>query len=309
MVWFVCIAAVLIFFLLLEYTMYCYAFKRNRRREADDFEIPSDAQYTQFKEKIVESVSIAKSFQYEMVGIISYDGLKLSGRYYNFGQNGQLVIFFHGYRSSAIRDGNGILSICRDKGYDILVVDQRAHGQSEGRTITFGIKERFDCLSWVDFAIRNFGRDTKIVLMGLSMGAATVMMASDKVPQNAKCIIEDCGYSSPRDILGSAIKKMRLPIWLVYPLLKMSAIIFGGFNPDSFSAKRALKNAQVPIIMIHGEADRLVPCYMCRECREACSSEVTMVTFGDAGHGMSYYMDNECYINLVCENLKKAFNL
>lgn len=303
----IAVIALSVMFFLLEYFMYRYTFGRSKRRESGDYKIPSGAQYTPFKEAIHKNIERALSFDSERISIISHDGLKLSARYYNNGGNGRLAIFFHGYRSSAVRDGNGIIQICHDNGYDILVVDQRAHGKSEGKTITFGIKEREDCLKWVDFAVSRFGVNVKIALIGLSMGAATVMMAADRLPENVKCIIEDCGYVSPRDILQSVIKRKRLPCRLIYPLVRLSAVIFGGFNPDSFSAAEALAKASVPVLMIHGEADLLVPCLMCNECGKACASETTTLLVPNAGHAMSYYYNNEGYVASVCSFLHNAF--
>lgn len=297
----------MIMFFLLEFCLYYYTFGRSEKRESKDFDVPSGAQYTQFKDAILENVTRVRGFESEPVETVSHDGLKLAGRYYNNGSPGKLVIFFHGYRSSAVRDGNGIIALCHDAGYDILVVDQRAHGESEGKTITFGIKEREDCFCWINFATERFGQDVKIILSGLSMGAATVMMASDRVPDQVKAIVEDCGFSAPSDILQSVIKKMRLPVRLVYPLLKFSAILFGRFDPDSFSAKTALKNTDVPILMIHGEADRLVPSRMCVECSEVCVSDVKKLLVPDAGHGMSYYFAKDEYIQTVCAFLHQSF--
>lgn len=303
----VLILAFVIMFFLLEFCLYYYTFGRSKHRESDDFDVPSGAQYSQFKGAIRQNVARVLSFESEPVETVSHDGLKLAGRYYNNGSPGRLVIFFHGYRSSAVRDGNGIMSLCHDNGYDLLVVDQRAHGKSEGRTITFGIKEREDCRRWVEFAVDKFGEDIKIVIAGLSMGAATVLMASDSLQPQVKGIMADCGFSAPRDILQSTVRKMHLPVRLVYSLLKTSAVIFGRFDPDSFSAKTALKNATVPVLLIHGEADRVVPCKMSRECGEICASECTVLSVPEAGHGMSYYYKRDEYTTLTCSFLEQNF--
>lgn len=289
------------------YGMYRYTFGRSKRRQAGDFTVPSGSYYEQHRDKITENVKRALSYESQRVTIRSRDGIELSARFYDFGGEGRLAIFFHGYRSSAIRDGNGIVRICADNGYDLLVVDQRAHGQSGGRTITFGIRERFDCLDWIDYSTERFGKEVKIVLMGISMGAATVMMAAGEgLPDNVRCIIEDCGYSSPRDILSSVIKRMKLPVGPVYWLLKLSALIFGGFDPDSCSAAEALKKCRLPVLLIHGEDDRLVPCSMSRVCREACGDDAVLLKVPKAGHGMSFYHDNEGYLAAVTAFLRKG---
>ena len=115
---------------------------------------------------------------YEEVSIVSFDGLSLFGRYYHVKDGAPLDIGFHGYRSSALTDFAGGSELSFSMGHNLLLVDERAHGRSEGRTITFGIQERWDADSWVRYAVERFGADTEIILYGISMGAATVLMAS-----------------------------------------------------------------------------------------------------------------------------------
>ena len=131
----------------------------------------------------------------ERVSITSRDGLRLSGQLYRFTDDARVEILFHGWRSSGVRDASGGAQIAKLVGYNLLVVDQRAHGDSEGNTITFGVKEKYDCIDWVHFVISRFGSDVKILLGGVSMGASTVLMASGlaELPPQVKAITGDCG--------------------------------------------------------------------------------------------------------------------
>jgi len=149
----------------------------------------------------------------ELVSITSRDGLKLTGRLYRFSDDARVEILFHGWRSSGIRDSSGGAKIARDLGYNLLIVDQRAHGDSDGNTITFGIKEKYDCVDWVRFVIGIFGEDVKILLGGVSMGAATVLMAAglDELPHQVKAITADCGYSSPEAIIRKVCRDRGIP--------------------------------------------------------------------------------------------------
>ncbi|MBQ4527492.1 MAG: alpha/beta hydrolase [Clostridia bacterium] len=247
-------------------------------------------------EAVMKNIDRFSKVEFEQVSIVSYDGLKLVGNYYESCEGAPLFIFFHGYRSSALRDGSGGFWHLTKKGYNVLLVDQRSHGKSDGRTISFGINERRDCISWINYVINRFGKDVKIILMGVSMGASTVLMASEQgLPDNVKGIVADCGYSSPKKIIKSEIKQMKMPACILYPLAKLSARIFGGFNLDGADTCMAVSKCSVPILIIHGEGDRFVPYYMAKEIVDACRCDVTFLSVPNAGHAMSFYQDMQGY--------------
>jgi fermentation-respiration switch protein FrsA (DUF1100 family) len=184
----------------------------------------------------------------------------------------------------------------------VLVVDQRCCGRSEGRTITFGIREHRDCLRWLDFMLERFGPDVKIILTGVSMGAATVLMAGGcDLPPNVIGILADCGYSSARDIMADVMKKMGVPSGLGYPFVKLGARLFGGFDPDETSPVEAVKRCKVPVIFYHGETDDFVPCAMSRKNFEACVSRKALVTIPGAGHGLCYPVARDRYVQTLGE--------
>ena len=196
-------------------------------------------------------------------------------RYYHVRDGAPLQIQFHGYRGAALRDFCGGNKLARESGQNTLVVDQRAHGKSGGNTITFGIRERLDCLSWVKYANQRFSSGTPIFLSGVSMGATTVLMASElKLPANVMGIIADCPYSSPEVIIRKVCREdMHLPPALTMPLIRLGARLFGHFVLNESSAVQAVGNKNIPILLLHGEDDRFVPCDMSREIFDACTGE------------------------------------
>ncbi|MBR3893716.1 MAG: alpha/beta hydrolase [Clostridia bacterium] len=242
-----------------------------------------------------------ESLPCEEITIRSHDGLTLFGRYYRFSDDpNRLEILFHGWRSNTFRDACGGARLARDAGYNLLVVDQRAHGRSDGNTITFGVKEKFDCLDWVNYAIGRFGPDVRILLGGISMGAATVLMASAlPLPENVCGITADCGYSSPEAIIRKVCRDMKIPDRLGYPFVRLGARLFGRFSLDGESAVESVKHAKVPIMLMHGEADDFVPFSMAGEIWDAIASEKRMLTVPDAGHGLAYFYDTEHYTREV----------
>jgi fermentation-respiration switch protein FrsA (DUF1100 family) len=166
--------------------------------------------------------------------------------------------------------------------------------------ITFGIKEHRDCLSWVDFMVKHFGPDVKIILTGISMGASTVLMAAGcPLPEQVKGVLADCGFSTAKSIIEKVIHQLKLPPKLVYPLIRLGAKLYGGFDPENHSALAAVQNATVPVIFFHGEEDAFVPAQMSGENYGACSSRKQLVTIPGAGHGLCYPVDPEGYLQAL----------
>lgn len=289
------------------YAAYKYVFHFVDKRGEDDIDLPKGEQYDPMHEKMYSLVREMQAIPYAQVYITSFDGTKLAGKYYHTSDDAPLQIQFHGYHGTGLRDFCGGHKIAREMGHNILVIDERAHGKSEGRTITFGVLERYDCLSWVKYANERFGTEQPIFLVGVSMGAATVLMASElDLPENVAGIIADCPYSSPVAIIRKVGKDMKLPTGLVYPFVWTGARLFGHFKVTKSSAVEAVKNTDIPILLIHGDDDKFVPCDMSREIYEACVSEKMMVTVPGAGHAVSCLVDWEKYESAVQEFIGKC---
>lgn len=243
----------------------------------------------------------------EFVSVTSEDGLTLSGRYYHVADGAPLDIAFHGYRSAGLTDFCGGAEISRELEHNLLLVDQRAHGKSQGRTITFGIRERYDVLSWVDYALKRFGAETKILLFGVSMGASTVLMASElPLPGNVKGIVADCPYSSPTKIIRTVGLRMRIPAVAAGLFSWVGAKVYGGFDLLESNPVCAVKQSKVPILLIHGESDGFVPCDMSAEIQRSNPETVFRCTFPGADHGISFLTDPDRYRQIVREFCRKV---
>lgn len=289
--------------------LYCYnlAFRRDEKRVSKEGAVPEGEQYEVFSDVIIKGARNILDAPYEKVTTISRDGIKLVGRYYHVKDGAPVSIIFHGYRSNIGTDCNGGYYLSVKNGYNVLVVYQRGHRESGGKTITFGVKERYDCLDWIAYVNERFGEDTPILLMGLSMGAATVLMAAGlDLPSNVKGVMADCGFSSPKEILQEVICKMKYPLRVTYFFVRMSAKIFGHFDPEEASAVEALKNAKVPVLIIHGDDDRFVPSRMSRDNYEACASAKEILIVPGAGHGLSYCVDAKAYEKAVQDFIDKV---
>lgn len=242
----------------------------------------------------------------EEVTIHSEDGLTLYGRFYHVKDHGPVEIMCHGYKGNAIRDFCGNYKIAKESGRNVLLIDERCHRKSEGHTITFGIKERRDVLCWVRYVNERFANPA-IILSGVSMGAATVLMASGlNLPENVKAVIADCPFDSPSNIIKKVgATDMGLPVKLVYPLIKMGGILYGKFNLEADSPVEAVKKSKVPILLIHGDDDRFVPYDMSVKIHQAAPDKIYFHTIHGAGHAINYVTAPEEYTKVVKEFTEK----
>ena len=246
---------------------------------------------------------------YEQVWITSRDGLRLSGRYYHHRDGAPVHIQFHGYRGNASRDLSAVHHVVRSLGYNSLVVDQRAHGRSQGNTMTFGIQERWDCVSWAQYAYERFGANTALFLYGISMGGATVLMSADlSLPKTVTGIIADCPYSSPLGIICKICRDVHIPAAVAAPMEILAACIFGKFWLTASSAVDAVRHAKVPVLLIHGNEDKYILPEMSRQIQEACASECYLELFPGAAHAGSCLTDTVRYQMVMDLFVKNCLN-
>lgn len=293
----------LIAVLLAAFISFRMAFYASRKKSAlEQSVLPPGDIYEPFHELMRGWILEVRELPCEEVSITSFDGLKLCGKYYEYAPDTPIEIMFHGYRGSAERDLCGGVQRAFALGRSVLVLDQRAAGKSEGHVITFGVLESRDCRNWVDFVVDRYGAHRPIILTGISMGAATVMIAAGRpLPESVVGVLADCGYSTAREIIKKTIREMKLPPDLLYPFVKLGAKLFGRFDLEETSPVEAMKNCRLPVIFFHGDADDFVPCEMSRINYEACAGPKRLVTVPGAGHGLAYPVDQEKYLKELRE--------
>ena len=285
----ICIGAAVLILVAIIYTYYFKLAFARKKPKAGKFSF-AGSDDDEHKRKIKEGREWFESQSKEDIYITSYDKLKLHAYYVKAtNPTNKVIIMFHGYRSS-YKDFSCAFQYYHELGFDMIVVDQRSHGLSEGKIISYGVKERYDVVSWLEYAKERFGSEFAYYLDGISMGASTVMMASDIV-NGVNGIIADCGYTSPKEIIIQVAKGMHVPKVFVHPV-GLIARIFGGFN-YKYSAKDSLSKTKVPVIFIHGLSDDFVPSYMTDENYDACTSKKTKVLVENATHGYSFLFDEK----------------
>lgn len=273
---------------------------------ASPYEYGIDEQILACKPVLDATIAEFEAAPFETVSIPSHDGLTLAGRYYHLAEGAPLEILCHGYKGNAIRDFGGMWRIARELGHNVLLIDQRCHGKSQGNTITFGIHECRDVRGWIDYAEKRFG-NVPIILGGVSMGAATVLMVSGMdLPENVKAVIADCPYDAPGNIIKKVLgQDMGLPVKLVYPLIKAGGVVYGKFNLDADSPAAAVQRAKIPILLIHGDDDRFVPYEMSCRIHEAAPEKIQFHTIHGAGHALDYVTAPEEFSCIVREFIGK----
>ncbi len=254
------------------------------------------------KERIVKNYAWLDENKDEDIQITSFDGLKLFASVARADAgivpNG-VVLVFHGYRSSGKRDFCMHLKKLHDAGYHLLVVDQRAHGRSEGKYLSYGLRERYDVLEWRKKATEIFGGDLPICFMGLSMGGATVLMASGLVSKDdgqIRCVVADCPFSSPWDIVRHVLwRDHKIYPYPVLFFINFWCRIVAGINLRKTSAAKSVSGSKLPYLILHGGKDTFVPLRCSEEIVAATNGRAKLVTFPDAKHSESIYFEEERY--------------
>ncbi len=257
---------VLILFALGLFWAFKTAFMRSDIRLTDVNSGPL-AEYKHVFEKSLEYIDALPSQRFF---IKSFDGLRLAATYYNNDNSDTTILLFHGYRSDGKFDFACAVKFYFELGLNVLVVDQRCNGESGGKLITFGIKERYDVLSWTNFINQKFA-PKNIFLSGVSMGATTVMMAANlDLPDNIRGIIADCGFTAAPDIIKKvALQAFKINATPILPLLNTMCKLFGKFDLYETTTIKSLSESDIPIFFIHGKCDGFVPCEMTETSYEA----------------------------------------
>ena len=257
----------------------------------------------EFAKDCLEASNRLARRELEYVEIVGADGTKLIGHFYPCENAERVVIAFHGWRTSWHYDYGMITDFWHSNGCSILYVEQRGQNNSGGDYMGFGLTERYDCVDWVNWAICRCGRTLPIYLAGISMGAATVLMASDLgLPDNVHGIMADCGFTSPKTIWEHIARNN---LHIAYNLRSVIADFLCRqkirVGSGDYSTTDALSKTDIPVLFIHGTDDKFVPVEMTYENYRACASPKRMLVVPGADHAMSYYIDRSEYEKAVLD--------
>lgn len=286
--------------------MFVVACVRTKDRPWLEPEKLKGSSYEKYIDLIQSSHKWLQEHNAQDIYVTSEDGLKLHGLWVKAENPKGTILLAHGYRSTMLVDFGKVMPLYHELGLNLLLPQQRAHGESEGKYITFGVKESRDMLCWLQCHNSRLC-DCPVILSGLSMGASTVLfMADENLPSNVKGIIADCGFNSPRDILAKVYRNIiKLPpeptIWAA----ELFARLFAGFSLYAKDSRKTLAKNKLPIIMVHGTGDDFVPCEMTKVAYEVCTGDKQILLAEGAGHGLSFLKEPVKYKTMVIQFLEK----
>ncbi|KAB8125735.1 alpha/beta hydrolase [Gracilibacillus oryzae] len=245
---------------------------------------------------------------FDQMELESFDGLTLKGYYLAAKEpTNKTVMLAHGYLGNAKDMGLYGQYYYEQLGYNIFMPDARGHGQSEGDYIGFGWHDRLDWIDWTEKLIGHTGTDAQIIWHGLSMGAATVLMASgEEHPENVELIVSDSAYTSVFELFQYQMKRMyHLPAFPILPTSSLITKLRADYSLVEASALEQVKNAQVPIIYFHGNNDSFVPAEMAETLYQHTTGDKEIMLFDNAGHGEAYAIQEEKYQEQLKNSLQK----
>ena len=248
-----------------------------------------------FKESDIKHVVI-ENHENKRIHSFVYENPKKSNKW---------VICVHGYTSLPERMASHG-KIFADMGFNVLFPAMRGHGVSEYKKISMGWLDRLDIIDWINYLLE-LDPWCEIVLVGVSMGGATVMMTiGEDLPGNVKCCIADCGYSSVWDEFSNEMKaSYKLPAFPILNAANDVSRVVGGYSFKEASSIEQLKKAKTPTLFIHGEKDTFVPYRMLDLNYNAAACEKEKLSIPDAEHAESHLIHPEIYWPAVTNFISK----
>ncbi len=288
------IGAAVLFIAAMGGAVFFRGFTRSPLREYGSEKPRLKPELHEYETELAKRTRLIKTMDYEPLYVKSFDGLVLYGAYIPpAGRLRGVVICAHGYHGGGMEDYCAAGCFYIEQGFGVILIDHRAHGRSEGKYITFGIKESRDIKTWVDFASKRF-LGIPLFLSGLSMGATSVLMAAPLVGDQVRAIMADCGFTSPSEQVAHVMELHKVKPWLLAPVVDIFARAFAGFSLFEYSTIDAMTECRVPVLFVHGGADTFVPPNMSRRNFEACASEQKELLIVDgAAHALSWLKDEK----------------
>jgi fermentation-respiration switch protein FrsA (DUF1100 family) len=309
-IWLLFIFGIIGFFLLILAAASLYFYRLAIARRPKEFLAESpDLATDQSTELATFDVSWLDHHPFETVEMKSHDGLLLRGYYLAAAvPTPKTALLAHGYNGSAKHDMGAFAKMYHEVfGYNVLMPDDRAHGESEGQFIGFGWLDRLDYVKWLHYLLQRVGDDAQIVLHGVSMGGATVLMTSgETLPEQVRCVVSDCAYTSVKDILSYQARRLyKLPPFPLIHTVSLVCKLRAGYFFGEASALEQVRKSKKPTLFIHGAEDTFVPTTMLSPLYEACGEYKEQWIVPKAGHGLAYSADVSGYRKKVGDFLQK----
>lgn len=240
------------------------------------------------------------------VTLKSYDGLTLWANEYLNESDEYWVVTVHGYQSN-YKTMEDVSYEYFTRGYNVILPDLRAHGNSDGEYIGMGLNDSYDIITWLEYILEQ-NPNAKIVLHGQSMGAATVMMTAghSDLPDNVFAVVEDCGYTNAYQMMTEQLKyRFNMPSFPIMNFANIVGSVRADYKLKDASPIKSLENATVPMLFIHGDDDIFVLPYMHTELYDSYQGEKDSLIISGAGHVASRNIEPELYYKTVFDFIDK----
>lgn len=297
--------------LVIGYILYRFAFVRRKGPFPPAAGTGKTPARRYFNDHYAEQMQYLTDWGYETVSMINYQGKKLVGYLFRAkAPTDTIALCIHGYRNAALNEYLFHAPMYLEHlGMDLLLVDNQAHGASEGKRIGFSWNDRLDCIQWVRWITTNLGSDKKVLLQGISMGAATVLNAAGEadVPEAVKWVVADCSFSSLKnEILHVMHRQFHLPAFPFYYIASGFCRILNGFFCGTANVEKQTSHIKIPVLLIHGASDDYVPTEMVYLLRDACSAPKELLIVPDAKHAESFLLEPKEYEEAIRRLLNQA---
>ena len=250
------------------------------------------------------------NLQWKNISLESRFGYPLLGTFIpNPAATEKTLIFLHGFTENRLV-GLQFRQMYLSAGFNVLLVDLRAHGESGGNSVTWGVYEKCDLDQWVDWVREKYPKGV-VGVHGLSMGAVTALLHAEQNETALKVAfyIADSAYSDFETVLAPHAEQRlelakKIPLRYIWPYVNAVSYFKSGFTYNESSPIRSVRKVTTPILFIHGEADKLVPVGMSQELYQAARGPREIYTNPTAGHVASYYQDRVRYAQVVSSFIK-----
>ena len=270
--------------------------------EKDD---TKNTHYHPFQEQMKKDILQARELPCEKVTIKAQDGVSLVARYYDRSSS-KTIMFVHGYQTNAFNNFSTALIDFLNQGYNVLLIDQRAHGDSGGKFTTLGCKEKNDLQLWIDY-IDKKEEVKSIIIYGISMGATTVGYAAENIKTSkVKGLIMEAGFTCFYEELDSSLGRIFMrQAALNYVYLTSKSVLKIDIKK---SIEPSLKNNEIPVLFLHGDSDEEVPIEFTERCYDACASEKETFIVKGAGHTLCYIVGGQSVKEKINEFIGKCID-
>ena len=277
---------IILFLCALTYALF---FRVAYKSKATVESVLGEEKWKPYAERVKEEIAWFEGHeQREQLYILTRDKIRLNGWYLPAaGERRGRVILMHDYRTPGAVNFAGVLRAYHEQGFEVLLADQRAHGESYGKYICFGARERFDCKLWAECMNKLHGEDVPTYLHGVGMGGTAVLMTAGlKLPRNVVGVIAEGATTSPFAFVKKLMRKSHTSGKMFLNYFDFWCRAMAGYKLKGISTQAALRETKVPVLLIHGKEDAVAPFAMAEANYEACGGEKRLIAVEDAEHGL-----------------------